>query len=223
MNRYALTSDLDVYAHTVDGHPAINGEVDFGLLANKWVKTDINGNLDTTSETPITLSSGNNGYLYSNNGTLQFKDENYVTLSTAQNISGAKRFTQNDVTIVDNSLLVIDASSNNGTSISKNGVVINSTTPFIDFSTPGTAANDSFIAMTAASGNKLGVDSPNGIVLGAPANQATLKNQPTDQSTNSLAIATCGYVQSQLSGVTNSNLKVITGVTWNGTQIVVAS
>lgn len=196
MNNYALTSDLDAYAHTVDGHQAVDGEVDFGLLANKWVKTDSNGNLDTTSETPITLSSGNNGYLYSNNGTLQFKDEDYVTLSTAQDISGKKRFTQNDVIIVDNSLLLVDTSTNNGTSISQNGVTINSTTPFIDFSTPGTTANDAFIAMTAASGNKLGVDSPNGIVLGAPANQATLKNQPTDQSTDSLAIATCGYVQS---------------------------
>ena len=151
LDNYALTSELEDYAHTVDGHPAINGYVDFGLLANKWVKTDINGNLDTTNETPITLSSGNNGYLYSNNGTLQFKDEDYVTLSTAQDISGKKRFTQNDVTIVDNSLLVVDASSNNGTSISKNGVVINSATPFIDFSTPGTAANDAFISMTAAS------------------------------------------------------------------------
>lgn len=88
------------------------------------------------------------------------------------------------------------AATGTGTSVSKNGITINSPTPFIDFSNPGTAANDTFIAMTAASGYRLGVQSPHGIDLDAPVNQAKLAVQPTDTTTASLAIATCGYVQS---------------------------
>lgn len=224
LQNYALTSDLTEYAHTVDGIQAVDGIVNFNLSPNKWMKTDSQGHLATTNSQPIELSTGNTGYLYANNGSLEFKQDEYVTLSTDQTITGKKKFTQNDVTIVDNSLLVVDTSlTGNGTSVSKNGLTINSSTPFIDFSTPGTAANDSFIAMTAASGNRLGIDSPHGIDLKAPVNQAKLANQPTDTSTNSLAIATCGYVNSRLSGVTNNAFKVVTNVTWNGTQIVIAS
>lgn len=104
--------------------------------------------------------------------------------------------------------------------MSKKGVTINSSTPFIDFSTPGTAANDAFIAMTAASGYRLGVQSPHGIDLEAPVNQAKLAKQPTDTDSNSLAIATCGYVQSCLSGYTTpTTMQIVTDVTWNGTTL----
>lgn len=100
-------------------------------------------------------------------------------------------------------------------------MTINSSTPFIDFSTPGTAANDTFIAMTAASGYRLGVQSPHGIDLDAPVNQAKLAIQPTDTTASSLAIATCGYVQSQLSGYSTGStpLAIVTDVTWNGTTL----
>ncbi len=219
-----VAQELQAYALTVDGVQAVDGVVDFNLSPNKWMKTDGAGHIATTDETPIVLSAGNTGYLYANNGSLEFKQDEFVTLSTEQTITGKKRFTQNDVTIVDNSLLVVDASlTGNATTVSKNGLTINSSTPFIDFSTPGTAANDSFIAMTAASGYRIGIDSPNGIDIKAPANQAKLNVQPTDTATDSLAIATCGYVNSQLSGVTNNAFKVVTNVTWNGTQIVIAS
>lgn len=226
---YVETQLLD-YVKSVDGlTPLANGDIDFNLASNKWMKTDANGHLATTNETPISLSSNNNGYLYANNGQLQFKNDEYVTLSSEQTITGKKRFTQNDVTIVDNSLLIIDASSSsNGTSVSKNGLTINASTPFVNFSTPGTAANDAFIAMTAASGYRLGIDSPNGIDITAPANQAKLANTPTDTSTTSKAIATCGYVQSkcitidktQYTPVTTSTpLTIVTDVVWNGTTL----
>lgn len=87
---YALTSDLTGYAHTVDGVQAVDGVVDFNLSPNKWVKTDGAGHIATTDEIPIALSSTSNGYLYANNGSLQFKDDEYVDLSTAQNVSGHK-------------------------------------------------------------------------------------------------------------------------------------
>ena len=220
MENYVDLQLLD-YVKTVDGVSPVNGNVSFGLGASKWMKTDASGHIATTNETPIFLSAGDTGYLYANNGSLQFKSDEYVTLSTQQDISGKKRFTQNDVTIVDNSLLVIDSQTSNGTSVAKNGVTINSSTPFIDFSTPGTAANDTFIAMTAASGYRLGVQSPHGIDLDAPVNQAKLAIQPTDTTASSLAIATCGYVQSQLSGYSTGStpLAIVTDVTWNGTTL----
>lgn len=219
MENYVDLQLLD-YVKTVDGVSPVNGNVNFGLGTNKWMKTDASGHIATTNETPIFLSAGNTGYLYANNGSLQFKNDEYVTLSTQQDISGKKRFTQNDVTIVDNSLLLVDSQTNNGTSVSKNGVTINSPTPFIDFTTPGTAANDTFIAMTAASGYKLGINSPHGIQLDAPVNEAKLATQPTDTTTTSLAIATCGYVQSQLSGYTSTKtVKILADVSWDGTTL----
>lgn len=82
MENYVDLQLLD-YVKTVDGvSPDANGNVSFGLGASKWMKTDSNGHIATTNETPIFLSAGNTGYLYANNGSLEFKNDEYVTLST---------------------------------------------------------------------------------------------------------------------------------------------
>ena len=48
--------DISNVAMTVDGHEAnINGAVSFGLANGKWVKTDGDGHLTTTDETPIAI------------------------------------------------------------------------------------------------------------------------------------------------------------------------
>ena len=68
--------DLGNLVHTVDGlSPDSTGDVDFGLAASKWMKTDVNGHIWYTNEIPLALSAGNQGYLYSDNGVLQFKDD----------------------------------------------------------------------------------------------------------------------------------------------------
>ena len=70
-------------------------------------------------------------------------------------------------------------------------------------------------------------DSSKNILLAASANNSKLANQPTDTDENSLAIATCGYVQKNAITIPNGkelktqNITVVTNVTWNGTQIVV--
>lgn len=208
LENYALTSELAEYAHTVDGHPAIDGEVNFALRGNKWVITNSSGNLTTTDLVPIALSSSNTGYMYANNGQLEFKKEQgqYVTLSTEQNITGKKTILSNDLTIVGQSLLVKDSSqSGEGTSVHSKGVLINARTPFIDFATPGTAENDTFIIMTAESGSRLCVKSPHGIDFDAPANQVKLIAQPTDTQTSSLAVATVGYCMTNFGKVKSVN------------------
>lgn len=63
--------------------------------------------------------------------------------------------------------------------------------------------------MTAASGDRLGIDSPNGIDIKAPANQAKLNAHPTDTSTNSLAIATVGYCQDHFGGSGGGTVKSV--------------
>lgn len=61
---------------TVDGiSPDAQGDVDFGMTGNLWMKTDANGHIWTTNETPIALQAGDNGYLFATNGVLSFKDE----------------------------------------------------------------------------------------------------------------------------------------------------
>ena len=78
----AALSDLWDYARVVDGVSAVGGIVDFNLDSGKWVKTDSQGHLATTNSQPIELSTGNTGYLYANNGSLEFKQDEFVTLST---------------------------------------------------------------------------------------------------------------------------------------------
>jgi len=52
--------------HTVDGiSPDTNGDIDFGLAANKWMKTAADGSISTTDEIPASVSAGLSGYLYS--------------------------------------------------------------------------------------------------------------------------------------------------------------
>lgn len=51
---------------TVDGHAATldankNSIVSFGLAANKWLKSDANGHITYTNDTPIALPSGTTG------------------------------------------------------------------------------------------------------------------------------------------------------------------
>lgn len=130
---YALTSDLDEYAHTVDGHPAIDGYVDFALAENKWVMTNSSGNLTTTNLVPISLSSGNNGYLFSNNGSLEFKQDEYVTLGTEQTLSATKRFDNCNVVAREGGRLLVTNSQSQGagTSISESGVTIANNNPNI--------------------------------------------------------------------------------------------
>lgn len=51
------------FVKKVDGHsPNTSGEVSFGLSGSKWVKTDANGHLTTTSDKVPTVSSSDNLY-----------------------------------------------------------------------------------------------------------------------------------------------------------------
>ena len=65
------------------------------------------------------------------------------------------------------------------------------------------------------------------VSLNSSSNNARLTNQPTDTGVESLAIATCGYVQKNAITIPDGKeLKTydatfVTDVTWNGTQIVV--
>lgn len=59
------------------------GDVSFELAPSKWMKTDEDGILSTTDDEPIILSSGATGYVYANNGNVEYKNEQYVDLSTA--------------------------------------------------------------------------------------------------------------------------------------------
>ena len=199
---------LTGFVKSVDGHyPDENGAVDFGLTANKWLKSNTQGQIATTDDVPIVKDSTTKGYIYNNHGTIEYKDEEYVDLTSDQTITGRKTF-NNDVAIHnDGSLLV--AGSTAGTSVSKNGITITSQTiPFIALSKSGTAAYDSFILLSPTF-NDLNLQSPIGINIDTPANKAALARQPTDTSTSSLAIATCGYVQTQ--ALTLSGDQIITG------------
>jgi len=78
---------------TVDGHePDENGEVSFQLTASKWLKSNEQGHIETTDDEPIALDDEEEGYLYNNNGTLEYKDleDEFVTLDTEQTITGEK-------------------------------------------------------------------------------------------------------------------------------------
>ena len=68
---------------TVDGkEPDDNGNVSFNLTGGKWLKSDANGHIITSAEDPLSLDDEETGYLYNNNGTLEYKDDEYVTLDT---------------------------------------------------------------------------------------------------------------------------------------------
>ena len=70
-------------------------------------------------------------------------------------------------------------------------------------------------------------DSSKYILLSAAANNSKLANQPTDTDENSLAIATCGYVQKNAITIPNGkelktyDITFVSDVRWDGTKIIV--
>lgn len=73
---YVETELLD-YVKEVDGHtPNGNGQVSFGLTANKWLKSDANGHITTTNDEPLVPSTSSSGYIYNNNGTVSYTSLN---------------------------------------------------------------------------------------------------------------------------------------------------
>lgn len=203
---YATQTDIEDMVKSVDGISPILGNVDFNLNSNKWMKTDSNGHIATTNEIPISLSSNNNGYLFANGGTLEFKQEEYVTLSTEQIITGQKTFQDQRVIIRNGDLLVDNTlSSGVGTAIKHGQMIIDgpANTTFICFSNNGNVQNGTYI-VKGSSG--LSVVSQESLVFtGAGANDVKLIYQPTETSTNSLAVATVGYCQSNFGKVKSVN------------------
>lgn len=58
----------------VDGVlPDATGNVNFEFQSDKWLKTDGNGHIKTTDEQPVTVLSTEHGFLYNDNGALQYK------------------------------------------------------------------------------------------------------------------------------------------------------
>ena len=86
--------------------------------------------------------------------------------------------------------------------------------------------NNNFIAI-ADNQIHLKVSENGSIIINANANNSRLANQPTETNENSLAIATCGYVQKNAITIPEGktlqtqNITVVTNVTWNGTQLVI--
>lgn len=77
----------------VDGHVSnTHGVVSFNLLGNKWLKSDANGHIVTTDDVPVAIDPLATGYLYTDGGTIQYKNEEYVTLGTTQTITATKNF-----------------------------------------------------------------------------------------------------------------------------------
>ena len=70
-------------------------------------------------------------------------------------------------------------------------------------------------------------DSSKYILLTANANNSKLSNQPTETNEDSLAIATCGYVQKNAITIPDGkelktyDVTFVSDVTWDGTKIVV--
>lgn len=223
LDDYVTADELGSFAHTVDGIQAVDGVVDFNLSPNKWLKSDVDGHIITTDETPVALSSTDNGYLYSNNGVLTLKQDEYVTLSTDQTITADKTFMKSDIMLLDGGSLTVKDRTNAvpgvGTVITDGKIILNNESgkTFISMSN-GTTANDAFIIKSTA---QLQISDPNTVLIRATANKAMLYEQPTAKTTDSLAIATCGYVQSCLSGITDTDFTFVSNVSWNGTQIVI--
>ena len=112
---------------TVDGiEPDDNGNVSFSLTGGKWLKSDANGHIVTTDEDPLSLDDEEEGYLYNNYGTLEYKDEEYVTIDTDQTITGEKTF--ENVVNISNGTTAYDASiaidNNNDLIISQAGTLV---------------------------------------------------------------------------------------------------
>ena len=210
----AALSDLQDYARVVDGVSAAGGIVDFNLDSGKWVKTDSQGHLATTNSQPIELSTGNTGYLYANNGSLEFKQDAFVDLSTSQTVDGHK-------TWIDDATFVMGARFYEGVTVQ------NPSQPCQVFITGGqerasvhmrggssgsyismnyNGGQDSFIMKNAAG---LTIQDVSSVVLDAPANAARLTSHPTDTSTNSLAIATVGYCQDHFGGSGGGTVKSV--------------
>ena len=86
--------------------------------------------------------------------------------------------------------------------------------------------NNNFIAI-ADNQIHLKVSENGSIIINAAANNSKLANQPTDTDENSLAIATCGYVQKNAITIPNGkelktyDVTFVSDVTWDGTKIVV--
>lgn len=201
-----VQNELTAYVKSVQGNtPDINGDVNFGLAANKWMKTDSSGHLSTTNEVPISLSSTNHGYLYANNGSLQFKDEEYVTLSTNQTITGKKFFENTQyfqrennsdgmTTINGESINIVRNNAGSVPSIT----MLHSTGNGCNISrgSQGLQLQDTYV---------VGLNAPTAILLSSAANGVVLGTQPTDTTTTSKAVATVGYCQTNFGKVKTVN------------------
>lgn len=163
---YATQADIEGMVTEVDGILPLNGAIDFNLDANKWMKTDSNGHIGTTNEIPISLSATNHGYLYANNGSLEFKQEQYVTLSTEQTITAKKTFDA-DVKITNSDLIIQNAlSSGLGALLNHSHLLLNSDTPYINLQKGNNISSDSYITIV---NNSLDIKNPTATVIESPA------------------------------------------------------
>jgi hypothetical protein len=123
---------------SVDGIAPIDGNVSFNLGSNKWVKTDSLGHLTTATTEPFVPDTAKEGYIWNNNGTIEYKDGEFVTLSTEQTITAKKTWDKggrfNDAVEVYNSTLVVSelTASGTGTLISHGNIVLDSPNAFIN-------------------------------------------------------------------------------------------
>ena len=211
---------------TVDGHsPDQNGAVYFNLLSNHWMKTNIHGGISTTDEVPVCLSSNDNGYLFSTNGVLSFKDEQYVDLSTVQTVNGSKTWEDDSYFHGDIYVINTQAAGNGGklyhNSAGQAGLLLN-----------GASGAGSIIYMTtgnqtasiANAAGALAIEAPSMIMLNAPKNMAYLSASPDNLAIDE-AIATVGYCKTNClsapAGETlvTTTLSCCTEVKWDGTWL----
>lgn len=70
----SISSDLSSGVRSVDGHmPDNQGAVTFELVGDKWLKSDANGHITETDETPVAVDDTEQGVLYNDFGTLEYK------------------------------------------------------------------------------------------------------------------------------------------------------
>ena len=219
--------------------PDENGDISFGLKPNKWVSTDAYGMLTTTDTTPVTVEPTNKGYIYTENGEVTFKDEEYVKLTDDQQVAGVKTWqnlqTMKDGLRVDNGGIVVQTANESGTGadIIHDKINLNGTQPSISMSTAG-SVNDLVIFKQASSGviydsTKILIQGRNGITLNTDsANGVKLAIQPsTDAGTaQPLAVATCGWVKDNTISIDKKTYtpqsvtkNVVTKVTWTGSKL----
>ena len=207
---YIKEDDLGDLAYldtvTVDGHESdSSGVVSFNLTGSKWVVTDANGHLATTNDVPLVVNPSSTGYLYSTNGTISYKDEQYVDMTTAQIVAGVKTWVNNAIfggtvhVSTDNNWGSIHLENASGSSFVN---VYGRDSSIIGFGTnvgtTSTITKTSFITAIQESGaGSIHLTSgTGGVNINAPADFATLTNAPTGNAGN--AIATVGYITNEL-------------------------